>query len=196
MIHKEKRRGIIAGKRARASVLQPYREAICQGSLVGSIFAFASLLGQWVIREGFFFFRVLAMWFYGFTTGSLCYLVYRRMEEIGGEIGGREMGYKEETITRKRIKIAAYKVAIDQLVIAPISNAVYTIYTSVVERKTGGVMNILSMYIKILLSSYRVWPIVQMFNFLFVPLHYRMCFLSLVSVAWNTYLVIISARFK
>ncbi|KAG8248961.1 Protein Mpv17 [Homalodisca vitripennis] len=88
------------------------------------------------------------------------------------------------------VKILFKKIACDQLLFAPffLGCLMCTIDTlkgkSVQETKEDLKNN----YPEILLSNYKVWPFVQVVNFYFVPLHFRVLFVQMISVLWNTYL--------
>jgi protein Mpv17 len=43
-------------------------------------------------------------------------------------------------------------------------------------------------YVTALTSNYMIWPFVQIVNFKFIPLHYRVLFVNVVSIGWNCYL--------
>lgn len=43
-------------------------------------------------------------------------------------------------------------------------------------------------YVETLLTSYKLWPAVQIVNFTIVPFQYRVGVVQLVAVLWNTYL--------
>ncbi|RUS31631.1 Mpv17/PMP22 [Jimgerdemannia flammicorona] len=43
-------------------------------------------------------------------------------------------------------------------------------------------------YLPAFIANYKVWPIVQFVNFRFLPLQYRLPFVSTVGILWNGYL--------
>ena len=45
----------------------------------------------------------------------------------------------------------------------------------------------------LIVSSYKIWPVASMVNFVFVPVERRIVFLSCVAVVWNIYLSLIAA---
>jgi protein Mpv17 len=42
--------------------------------------------------------------------------------------------------------------------------------------------------------NYTIWPIVQFINFRFLPLRYRVPFVSSVGVLWNAYLSLLNSK--
>lgn len=82
------------------------------------------------------------------------------------------------------------KMIMDQSLFAPcflatlVSSLHYSKGHSVTEVKE----HLHDKYIDILLANYKVWPFVQLVNFYFLPLQYRVLFVQCVSVVWNTYL--------
>ncbi|XP_068609902.1 protein Mpv17 [Brachionichthys hirsutus] len=43
-------------------------------------------------------------------------------------------------------------------------------------------------YMDALISNYALWPTVQIANFYFTPLHYRLAVVQIVAIGWNSYL--------
>ncbi|EHY64586.1 hypothetical protein NERG_02396, partial [Nematocida ausubeli] len=59
-----------------------------------------------------------------------------------------------------------------------------------VDSSDFSIKKVLKDYFRILFDSYKIWPILQMINFLFVPLEMRVVFISMASLLWNTYVKI------
>lgn len=76
---------------------------------------------------------------------------------------------------------------LDQLVFVPLSLLLFFITMAYFEG-VNIVEKLKSKYQNALIQSLKVWPLAQIINFLFVPLRFRMPFLSVISVAWNAYL--------
>ncbi|KAH8652123.1 hypothetical protein BX600DRAFT_402552 [Xylariales sp. PMI_506] len=43
-------------------------------------------------------------------------------------------------------------------------------------------------YLPALQTNYMIWPFVQLVNFKFIPLNYRVLFVNVISIGWNCYL--------
>uniref|UniRef100_A0A1B6DMK9 Mitochondrial inner membrane protein Mpv17 n=1 Tax=Clastoptera arizonana TaxID=38151 RepID=A0A1B6DMK9_9HEMI len=88
------------------------------------------------------------------------------------------------------LKIVLKKLVCDQLLFAPVfcAFAVYT-FSSIRGQPFKEIKeNLQHKYIDILLTNYKIWPLVQIVNFYFVPLIYRVLVVQAVAVIWNTYL--------
>ncbi|XP_064381867.1 protein Mpv17-like [Halichondria panicea] len=49
-------------------------------------------------------------------------------------------------------------------------------------------------YFNLLFASYKLWPFVQVVNFYFIPLKFRVNFLNIISLFWNTYVAWLANR--
>jgi len=85
---------------------------------------------------------------------------------------------------------AVGKMAVDQIFLAPTFLYSFlwinglTSFKPVDEVKREAHKN----YFDILITNYKVWPFVQVFNFWVVPLRYRVIFVQVIAIFWNTYL--------
>ncbi|XP_078503304.1 mitochondrial inner membrane protein Mpv17 isoform X2 [Lissotriton helveticus] len=86
--------------------------------------------------------------------------------------------------------VAVKKMLLDQVVLCPVFLGCFL--------TIAGVLNGLSKeqicdklkrdYTDALMTNYYIWPAVQMANFYFIPLHYRLAVVQVVAIFWNVYL--------
>lgn len=85
---------------------------------------------------------------------------------------------------------ALKRVALDQLVMAPIGLSMFFTYMTLAEG--GGRKEILKkfdhVYVPTMKANYLLWPAVQLLNFRVMPLQFQLPFASTVGIAWGTYL--------
>jgi hypothetical protein len=84
------------------------------------------------------------------------------------------------------------KVALDQIVFAP---ALIFGYLAIVARFNGKSWkefkeDLKKTFRKIMINNYKVWPIVSLFNFKFVPVHLRVLVSNIVGFFWTIYLIL------
>lgn len=94
-------------------------------------------------------------------------------------------------ITKTRGNLPALqRVAMDQLIFAPIGLSIFFTFMTVAEG--GGRRAILKkfqdVYLPALRANYLVWPAVQILNFRTVPIQFQIPFVSTVGIAWTAYL--------
>lgn len=121
----------------------------------------------------------------------LCSLLYKRIINVFQgpsltvwyRILDKRIGNKGTTVTIK-------KVALDQLLFAPVLNAV--LLPTLALFRTGNVEKAKDAlkrdYRDVLLANYKLWPLVQLCNFYFTPLQYQVLVVQMVALLWNTYL--------
>lgn len=87
------------------------------------------------------------------------------------------------------LKAATKKTLLDQLFFLPIYLGGYIAIMGILRneklKEINGKIN--RDFNPLLMNSYQIWPVVQILNFHFVPLKYRVCLINLVGLAWNTY---------
>lgn len=178
------KRGIIEERKRHRKIT--IRDYLFQGGTTAGILALSDLLGQIVMGYPTSFIQTpLLMGMYGFVTGNMCFLMYNKLDS-----------FEEIEVTRTkglspiRIKLAFYKMLFDQFVWSPIGTFMYIFVSSLVDMSYFSISRVLRDYFRILLDSYKIWPIVQMINFLFIPLEMRVLFISMASLIWNTYIKI------
>lgn len=152
-------------------------EYASQGLTAAGIMTLSDLVGQAIVSRGWSLFSPLAMGVYGFVTGIMCYTMYQRMESPG----------EKHLHARDRAKLAVYKMCVDQFIWSPVSTFAFILYTSIIDATSRTTKEVLYLYFSVLLRSYRVWPIIQLVNFLFVPPKLRVPFMSTIALVWNVY---------
>ncbi|XP_063979543.1 protein Mpv17 [Diachasmimorpha longicaudata] len=108
---------------------------------------------------------------------------------IGGPATYTWYGILDKYIGSKGGVVAMKKVACDQLFFAP---CFIGVLLSSVGFMQGNDINSIreklrEEYLEILRNNYKVWPMVQMVNFAFVPLQYQVLVVQSVAVLWNSY---------
>ncbi|KAF0705498.1 protein Mpv17-like [Aphis craccivora] len=116
-----------------------------------------------------------------------------RYASIGCAVGPTlSMWYKtlDRLGTKNSISLVTKKILVDQLFASPIINGAVMIMSRVFSGdEWPQIQNKLEdNYMKVMLTSYLIWPAVQAFNFTIVPQQYRVLMVQIVSLAWNTYL--------
>jgi len=90
--------------------------------------------------------------------------------------------------TQTRSAILA-RVAVDQLVFAPLASVFFLFYMSLVDGNLKSFPNKLNNTLWPQLKvGWRIWPVAQLFNFAMVPPHLRVLFGNVVAYFWNVYL--------
>nr|XP_057947687.1 protein Mpv17 isoform X2 [Doryrhamphus excisus]XP_057947695.1 protein Mpv17 isoform X2 [Doryrhamphus excisus]XP_057947703.1 protein Mpv17 isoform X2 [Doryrhamphus excisus] len=85
---------------------------------------------------------------------------------------------------------ALKKMMVDQLCFSPCFLGAFLALSGVLNGLTveDNMAKLRRDYTDALISNYYLWPPVQIANFYFVPLHYRLAVVQVVAVAWNSYL--------
>ncbi|GBB83762.1 hypothetical protein RclHR1_10430005 [Rhizophagus clarus] len=88
------------------------------------------------------------------------------------------------------------RVLLDQIFFAPFGLCLFFGGISVLEgRSFEGIKEKFDeAYIPALKMNYTIWPIVQFINFRFLPLRYRVPFVSSIGVLWNAYLSLLNSK--
>ncbi|RMD41145.1 hypothetical protein DV735_g3985, partial [Chaetothyriales sp. CBS 134920] len=85
---------------------------------------------------------------------------------------------------------ALQRVAMDQLIFAPVGLATFFTFMTVAEG--GGQRQVLKkfkdIYLPTLRANYLLWPAVQILNFRVIPLPLQIPFVSTIGIAWTAYL--------
>ncbi|PWZ03792.1 hypothetical protein BCV70DRAFT_197987 [Testicularia cyperi] len=98
------------------------------------------------------------------------------------------------TAGKVSLRALGKRVAMDQIVFAPFGLALFTGVMGALERQSvQGVQDKFGeMYIPALLANWQIWPLVQLVNFRYMPLKYRVPFVSTVGILWNIGLSLLS----
>ncbi|CAI2330413.1 unnamed protein product [Caenorhabditis sp. 36 PRJEB53466] len=82
------------------------------------------------------------------------------------------------------------RMAPDQLVFSPLFNAFILVQLRVLEgfSVSESIERMKADWFVVYSSSLRVWPFVQLLNFYFVPLNYRVILIQVVAFFWNSWL--------
>lgn len=109
-------------------------------------------------------------------TGPLGHSWYAVLEKVVG--------------ARRGLLGLAFRLILDAVVYSPVAVAGYFVLRSLLEGK--GVLitqqKLEYMFSGAVLASWQFWPVANVFNFLFVPLPYRVLYNNTLSLLWNGYL--------
>ena len=99
-------------------------------------------------------------------------------------------GVLEKYITGAEKTLALKKMLCDQLLWAPpFIASLFCLSDALSGRNLEEIkMNLKQNYPGALKANYYIWPAVQMVNFYFVPLHYRVIVVNCIALFWNTYM--------
>ncbi|KAI9279582.1 hypothetical protein BY458DRAFT_30679 [Sporodiniella umbellata] len=124
-----------------------------------------------------------------------------RMTTFGGIFAGPILStwyrWIDKTIVhRAPSKALLYKVACDQFLFAPCFIGAFFTGQGLFEGKSLDEIRekLTNGYTTALIGNYKIWPAVQLINFYFVPLNYRLMVTNVVALGWNAYLSTINQR--
>ncbi|KAI8074628.1 putative integral membrane protein, Mpv17/PMP22 family [Gongronella butleri] len=86
--------------------------------------------------------------------------------------------------------IPVKRMGLDQLLFAPAGLVLFFTVMGFAETRTwhGIKEKFQDAYLPALTANYKVWPLVQLINFTFVPLPFRLPFVNSIGILWNGYL--------
>ena len=128
--------------------------------------------------QPFDFERLTRFMSYGFLMAPIQFLWYGRLT-------------KWFPMTAKSGTVPALKrVAMDQLIFAPIGLSAFFTFMTVAEGggKNAIVRKFQDIYLPTLRANYILWPAVQILNFRVIPLQFQIPFVSTIGIAWTAYL--------
>ncbi|KAI9344725.1 hypothetical protein BD770DRAFT_397376 [Pilaira anomala] len=124
-----------------------------------------------------------------------------RMSAFGGVFAGPVLSTWYRFIDKKvkttnKFQGLVTKVVLDQFVFAPFFIAAFFTGQGIFEGKSiDEIKNKLSTgYTTALIGNYKLWPAVQVVNFYFTPLNYRLMVTNCVALGWNAYLSVLNQR--
>ncbi|CAJ0830307.1 3043_t:CDS:2, partial [Entrophospora sp. SA101] len=88
------------------------------------------------------------------------------------------------------------RVAVDQIFFAPFGLVFFFGFMGISEGHDydGIKLKFNEGYFSALKANYTIWPLVQLVNFRFLPLQYRVPFVGSVGVLWSTYLSLLNSK--
>ncbi|GJE87794.1 Mpv17/PMP22 family protein [Phanerochaete sordida] len=94
------------------------------------------------------------------------------------------------------LKALGKRVAADQILMAPVGLALFLGSMGVMEGRDGRHIRekFQDLYKPLLITNWQVWPTVQLINFRFMPLPYRVPFQSTAGIFWTLYLSIANSK--
>ncbi|CAK9293504.1 unnamed protein product [Gordionus sp. m RMFG-2023] len=127
--------------------------------------------------KGYSYERTLILAGFGaFNAGPLMKIWYKFLDKSFGTETNFKSGFK--------------KMAMDQILFAPIFLLDFLVMTEIIKHRSFTTVNekIEKDYYDIMVTNYKIWPIVQLVNMSLVPLNYRILVINIVAVMFNTYL--------
>ncbi|KAI8801368.1 hypothetical protein BJ742DRAFT_34558 [Cladochytrium replicatum] len=151
----------------------------------GVLFAAGDVIAQDIVERvpRHDFARTARQTSYGLiVAGPSCAAWYRFLEKY--------------VVTRSRGSTLIARVAMDQLVFAPTFIATFFTVMGFLERRPWPSIRdgLVQTFPNALINNYKVWPAVQLANFMLVPLNYRLLVVNTVATGWNSYLSVANRR--
>jgi len=117
-------------------------------------------------------------------SGPLSYLWYRALDRFIHVPKGLA------TWSWKSVKMSLQKVLWDELVFGPVTLGVFFTCISLLEGKTlhESVQKCKKEFWTTLIVDFILWPPAQFINFMFLPTHFRILYISTLNLFWNAFL--------
>ncbi|CAK9195341.1 unnamed protein product [Sphagnum troendelagicum] len=115
----------------------------------------------------------------------------------GGPFGHFFHKLMERLFPRRDMTTLVKKAIVEQLTFGPWNNFLFMLYMGLVieGRPWHLVKNKLKTdYLLVQLNAWRVWPLVSVINYRYMPLHLRVLFNNLAAVCWRTFVILQSTR--
>ncbi|CAI5524065.1 unnamed protein product [Closterium sp. Naga37s-1] len=124
--------------------------------------------------------RTILMWLFGLLyMGPSAHMVHRALDAI--------FAAKRDT------KTALKKVVVEQLTYGPCCNVVAIMWIAyVVERRSwmASKRRLFAAYPGIQINGWKVWPLVALINYKFIPFNLRVLFSNVIAIFWSTFLIL------
>lgn len=141
-------------------------------------FVLGDILAQLLTEPEFLVSRTLTLAAYGFF-----------IDAVAGHHFYEWLDKNIEPGRAKTSKAVGKKIAIDQLIYAPIFTCVLYAYLSTVQGDFSGIPVVLSdKVVPTLMANYAVWPLAHALNFYYVPTEQRILYNNFIAVCWTTWL--------
>ncbi|XP_049854463.1 protein Mpv17-like isoform X5 [Schistocerca gregaria] len=111
-------------------------------------------------------------------------------ESIKGPVLRTWFGFLDSRFKGRSAIIVVKKVALDQLCFVPVFLGVLVSIIGFANGKSLDQVKekLEADYPDIMMTNYKIWPLVQTLNFSVVPVHYQVPLVQVVAVGWNTYM--------
>ena len=101
--------------------------------------------------------------------------------------------------TERSFKTSLVSMLIHQIVFDPFITVGFFIYHGWVQDRSmegirKGVDNLKSKFVETMITSWKIFPLSNIFNFRFVPIQYQVLFSNFIGFLWNIYLSFITYR--
>ncbi|CAG8555255.1 16975_t:CDS:2 [Dentiscutata heterogama] len=138
--------------------------------------------------EGFDYIRTLRFSSYGFVIAPVVYTWFSFLDK-------RFPLPQIKASKATQISTIIKRVSVDQIAFAPVGLSLFFIIIGVFEGHdiNGIKQKFREAYIPALKANYITWPFVQFINFGFLPLRYRLPFVSSVGILWTCYLSLLNS---
>jgi hypothetical protein len=147
---------------------------------------------MWTLSKTWDFGRTLRFATYNFCVapfGGKWYMFLDRFFPMPVVTGAVSKAVQSQ-LARKANVMAIKRMAADQILFAPAGLVLFFTVMGLVEtgQWEGIKEKFRDAYMPALIANYKVWPAVQFINFKFMPLQYRLPFVSSLGIIWNAYL--------
>jgi len=87
-------------------------------------------------------------------------------------------------------KMGLKRVAADQIIAAPIFTSFFLFNLNVLETRNlkASLAKTANVFLPILTTNYKVWPIIQYVNLSIIPIQYRILLVQFIGLFWNMYI--------